>query len=299
VARIGAGTWQWGDRLGYWGYGREYTAADVSAAYRAARAAGVTLFDTAEVYGLGRSERMLGEFAAAEGPVNSPPVIATKFFPFPWRLSRKQLRRALRNSLRRLGAAKTDLYQTHFPLPPRSVSAWVDEIGAAVEEGLVKAVGVSNYGAESLRRAHETLARRGIPLASDQVGYSLLNRKPERNGVIDACRELGVTVIAYGPLGEGVLTGKYETRNLPLRRRVKMTVRRLPVRTQFIGLMREIGESHGGATPAQVALNWCCAKGAVPIAGIKTAAQAEDNFAALRWELAADEVTALDEASMR
>lgn len=301
VTRIGAGTWQWGDRTGYWGYGREYNANDVQESFQAARAAGVNLFDTAEVYGWGRSERLLAEFTGSEqeNGVTLAPVIATKFFPFPWRLTRRQLRSALRGSLKRLNAPKVDIYQTHFPFPPRSVKVWVDEIAAAIDEGLVRAVGVSNYGTDSLRRAHETLERRGISLATNQVGYSLLNRKPERNGVMETCRELGVTVIAYGPLGEGILTGKYEERKLPLRRRVKMKVRRLRTNPPVIATLREIGEAHDGASPAQVALNWCCAKGVVPIVGIKTAAQAMDNFNALNWSLTEEEVTRLDEASLR
>jgi aryl-alcohol dehydrogenase-like predicted oxidoreductase len=150
-----------------------------------------------------------------------------------------------------------------------------------------------------VKRAYEALDRRGLPLASNQVGYSLLNRKPERNGVLETCRELGVTVIAYGPLGEGILTGKYESKDPPLIRRVKWALRGFPALPPFIGLMREIGQQHGDASPAQVALNWCSAKGTVPIAGIKTAAQAKDNFAALEWQLTADEVAALDEATER
>ena len=306
ISRVGAGTWQWGDSL-YWGYGRAYTESDVEAAYAAAREMGVNLFDTAEIYGRGKSEKLLGRFTAADSnegePVSRgdrkklPPVISTKFFPWPWRLRRGQLRKALRGSLRRLGASHVDLYQTHFPLRPRSVETWVGEIADAHADGLVRAVGVSNYKAGHLRRAYELLDRRGIPLASNQIGFSLINRKAERNGVLAVCRELNVTVLAYGPIGEGILSGKYQSASPPLARRAQWFLRRRNRAPAFLGLMREIGERHGGASSAQVAINWCVAKGTVPLAGIKNRKQAEDNFAALGWRLDADEVQALDAAT--
>jgi aryl-alcohol dehydrogenase-like predicted oxidoreductase len=291
---MGLGTWAWGDRV-IWGYGNGYTDADLRAAFEASLAAGVNFFDTAEAYGWGRSERLLGQFIRAAG---RSVVVATKFVPYPWRLRRASLLRALRGSLDRLGMDQVDVYQIHLPLPPVSTEAWMDALADAVEAGLTRAVGVSNYNLTQMERAHAALTQRGVALASNQVEYSLLHRDPERNGVLTACHELGVTLIAYSPLAMGVLTGKYTPDNpMPGLRGRRFNRQRLARVEPLIELLREIGQAHGGKTPAQVALNWTIYKGAVPIAGAKNARQAEQNSGALGWELTADEVAALDAAS--
>lgn len=292
---LGIGTWQWGDKM-MWGYGGGYAVADLRGAFQSALAAGVHFFDTAEVYGMGRSERFLGQFIRESG-LEQKVVVATKFFPFPWRLTRRQLLTALRQSLQRLGLARVDLYQVHWPSPPVPVERWAEALAEAVEAGLTRAVGVSNYNAAQLRAAHAVLAKRGIPLASNQVHYSLLHREPERNGVLAACRELGVTLIAYSPLEQGVLTGKY-TPDHPLPGfRGRLYNRRLADIQPLIARLREIGAAHGGKTPAQVALNWLISQGTVPIPGAKNARQAEQNAAALGWRLTPEESTALSTLS--
>ena len=298
ISAIGAGTWQWGDRL-YWGYGREYGQDDLRAAFTDALDAGITLFDTAEIYGLGRSEKIIGRLLKERSSGSSAtPIIATKFFPMPWRLRRAALIRALRGSLRRLGLEKIDLYQVHWPMGPRDVAHWARALADAHDAGLVRAVGVSNYGVPQMLRAHDALAARGIPLSSNQVGFSLLNRSAERSGLLDAARELGVTVIAYAPLGEGLLSGKYSSeRPPPLLRRLRYARKWLPKLPPLIGLMREIGRAHGGATPAQVALGWCIANGTVPVPGVKRAEQARDAAAAMSLQLSPDEMAALDQAT--
>ncbi len=296
VSPLGLGTWQWGDTL-FWGYGKGYAESEIRAAFDASLAGGITFFDTAEVYGRGRSEQFLGRFI---GDRRDGLVIATKFMPLPWRLGKGQLVAALRGSLARLGLAQVDLYQVHWPFPPRPVEFWADALADAVQAGLTRAVGVSNYNADQIRRAHEVLARRGVPLASNQVEYSLLHRAPERNSLLDACRELGVTLIAYSPLAQGMLTGKYGPDNPPPGIRGRRFRREYLARIQpLIGLLREIGAAHGGKSPNQVALNWLICKGAVPIPGAKNARQAEENAGALGWRLTADEVAALDEVSAK
>ncbi len=294
ISPLGIGTWAWGDRF-FWNYGSDYNAEDVRAAFAAAVEAGINFFDTAEVYGMGRAERFLGELAAQTA--NSV-VIATKFFPFPWRVRRAAMKRALRLSLKRLGKESVDLYQIHFPWPPRSPDFWVRALGEMVQAGLTKAAGVSNFNAEQMRRAHAILAAQGIPLASNQVHYSLLHRAPETNGVLAACKELGITLIAYSPLEMGLLTGKYSPESPPRGIRSRRYSKAYLARIQpLIGLMREIGRAHGNKTPAQVALNWVICKGAVPIPGAKNARQAESNAGALGWRLTEEEITALDNAS--
>ena len=296
VHPLGTGTWAWGDRL-TWGYGRTYTADDVEDAFHASLTAGVTLFDTAEIYGPHTSERLLGQFIAAHG-AGASPLVATKYFPFPWRLGRGSVLRALRGSLRRLGLPQVDLYQIHWPSPLLPPETCADALADVVEAGLTRAVGVSNYSVAQMRRVHARLARRGVPLASNQVRYSLLHRAPESDGVLDACRELGVALIAYSPLAMGLLTGKYTPEHPPTGFRVRRYRGERLARIQpLLAELRTIGEAHDGKTPAEVALNWLICRGALPIPGAKTAQQAQDNAGALGWRLSPEAVARLDEAS--
>lgn len=302
ISALGIGTWAWGDSL-FWGYGKgTYTDTDLHQAFTTALENGINWFDTAEIYGRGRSEELLGRFVRRNQQPNyshiDGPVIATKFMPYPWRFRQDALHEALVQSLKRLGRSQVDLYQIHSPLPPRSVETWADALADAVEAKLTRTVGVSNYSTEQTRRTFTALARRNIHLAANQVEYSLLHRKPEDNGLLQMCRTHDITLIAYSPLGMGMLTGKYSPQNLP------NGVRRWQFRADYlarlqplIALMRRIGERHDGKTPAQIALNWVICKGAVPIAGAKNARQAADNAGALGWRLTAEEIFALDAAS--
>ena len=296
VSPLGLGTWQWGDYF-VWRYGQGYADDDLRAAFERSLEAGINFIDTAEIYGRGRAERLLGEFM---GSRREGLVVATKFMPLPWRWRRRCLFRALRGSLNRLGIPSVDLYQIHWPFRPRAVEVWADALGEAVAEGLTRAAGVSNFSADQMARAYETLKRRGVVLASNQVEYNLLNRRIEHNGVLECCRRLGVTIIAYSPLAKGLLSGKYGPSNPPpgLRRRMFHPAD-LEALQPLVGLMREIGQAHDGASPSQVALNWLLSKDVIPIPGAKNARQAAENAAALGWRLTGDEVKALDEASHR
>lgn len=290
---IGIGTWAWGDRL-VWGYGQGYSAEDVRQVFDASVEAGINLFDTAEVYGQGRSEQFLGEFVKT---TDRRIIIATKFMPFPWRLTKSSLLRALRASLKRLGLPQVDLYQMHQPLPPINVETWMAAMTEAVQAGLVREVGVSNYDRSWTQRAYDALAREGIHLAANQVEYSLIDRRIEKNGLLKLCQDLGVRVIAYSPLGMGLLTGKYTTDNPPRGFRGTAKGRLLAKMDPLMKLMKHIGSDHAGKTPAQVAINWTICKGTLPIPGAKTLTQAEQNAGAVGWRLTDDEVAALDEAS--
>lgn len=297
VAPLGVGAWSWGDRL-FWGYGGDYDVSDVAAAFWTSLNAGVTLFDTAELYGNGQSERILGRLARG---ATEPVVLASKFAPLPWRLSPRDVRKALEGSLERLGVERLDLYQVHWPFPLIGIDATMDALADAVAEGKVRAVGVSNYDAEQMRRAHAALARRGVPLASNQVEYSLLARRPESGGVLAACRELGVTLIAYSPLAMGLLTGKYGLDNRPGGARrfgPRFSTANLTAARPVLARLRTIGEAHGGKTPAQVALNWLIYQGALPIPGAKNARQAEQNAGALGWSISDAEADELSGATI-
>lgn len=293
---MGLGTWSWGDRL-FWGYGRGYRDEDIRQAYDASLEAGVFFMDTAEVYGQGRSETLLGKFLAE---TEQKVVVATKFMPYPWRLGRGSLKRALRNSLKRLGRASVDLYQIHWPFPPVQIEVWMDAMSEAVQAGLITAVGVSNYDRKQMQRAYDALIRQGVPLASNQVEYSLLDRRVEKNGLLKQCQEMGITLIAYSPLAMGMLTGKYTPENPPQGFRARRyQARYLAAMKPLIDQLKRIGSDHAGKTAAQVALNWVICKGAVPIPGAKTLAQAQQNAAALGWRLSEEEVARLDEVSDR
>ena len=285
VTPMGFGTWAWGDSI-FWGYGKDYGEMDLRLAFQAAVNNGITFLDTAEVYGLGKSEELIGKFIKE---TNATTQIATKYMPLPWRFRAEDVADAVTASLKRLKMPSVDLYQVHFPFPSfLSQEGLMNALADEVHQGRIKAVGVSNYSAEQLREAHRLLARRGVPLAVNQVRYSLITREIETNGVLAAARELGVTILAYSPLAQGLLTGKYTMSNPPT------GARSFDKRFQTAGLIKlqpvldklnELGEKYS-KTPAQVALNWLiCQPGVIPIPGIKTAAQVDQNAGAIGWEL--------------
>ena len=300
VAPLGVGAWAWGTKL-LWGYGGSYGREDAEGALRASLRSGVELVDTAEIYGNGASERIIGEILRSSD-LERKPVIATKFAPLPYRLDPRSLLRALDGSLRRLGLESVDLYQVHFPSPLLKIEGLMDALAEAVREGKTKAVGVSNYGASQMRRAHERLAAHGVSLASNQVRYSLLDRSPETGGVLDACRELGVTLIAYSPLAQGLLTGKYRpgVRPAGLARRFdrRFGAQGLKEVEPVVSTLERIARARG-KTPSQVALNWLITQqNVLAIPGAKNEAQALQNAGALGWSLSPEEVGELDQITL-
>ena len=302
VPALGVGIWSWGDTR-YWQYGQNYTREDVSRAYQACLNTGLNFFDTAELYGSGASERLLGECSRED---ERPIVIASKFAPFPYRFSARSLLQALDASLERLGVSQIDLYQIHWPYTFLKVNDLMDALAEAVRSGKVRTVGVSNYSAKLMHTAHARLARHDIPLASNQVHYSLLHRNPESNGVLDACRELNVALIAYTPLEQGLLTGKFRISNsnvtLPGRTRRLMSPNFRNSQRQkmepLLQTMETIGRIHA-KTSGQVALNWllCRDECVIPIPGARNEHQASENAGAIGWRLSPEEFAQIDLAS--
>jgi len=302
VSRLGVGAMTWGDPTGLsrlspakLAYGGPAGVEDERAALEASIAARVTLFDTAAMYSGGAAERRLGELARGREL-----QIATKFPP-SMRSRADDLPAALEASLVRLGRTTVDLYMHHYPTGRVSIPRLMALMADAVAAGKIRAVGVSNYSAEQLRQAHAALAERGIPLASIENGYSLLDRRVETNGVLESCRELGVTLIAYQPLASGTLTGKYAdgTRPTGLRRFMVRHFRRSgrEAVTPVVGLLREIGERHA-KSPAQVALRWLIEQGnVIPIPGAKNGRQAAANAEALSFVLGRDAIDELSHAT--
>jgi aryl-alcohol dehydrogenase-like predicted oxidoreductase len=296
IPPMGVGTWAWGDRStwGMGGYDTDLDLASIREAWDACLEAGVVLFDTAEVYGQGESERIIGRLLAEDPDRRAQVLVATKFMPSPWKVRVKaELLKSLRASLDRLGRPAVDLYQLHGPISSRSHSALADALAAAHTEGLLRAVGVSNYSGKEVRSIDDALRERGLRLATNQIEYSLLRRMPETGGLLASCRERGVRILAYSPLGQGRLTGKYSTANPPPGRR---TFSNHPMERvdAVVAELRRIGDSNDGRTPSQVALNWLIAKGVVPIPGAKNRRQAEENAGALGWRIDDDDIAALD-----
>jgi pyridoxine 4-dehydrogenase len=268
---------------------------------------GVTLFDTGDSYGTGKlngqSEKLLGRFAREYGGSNAENLcIATKLAAYPWRLSRNSMVAAARASAERLGRS-IDLVQLHWSTAnyaPWQENRLIDGLGDLVERGLVKGVGLSNFGPKRLKIAYKRLGDRGISITSLQVQYSLLSTYPVTElGLKDMCDRLGIQLIAYSPLCLGLLTGKYrKTTKLPKGARGWLFRSLIPASEPLIRTMEEISTARN-KTLSQIALNWCVAKGTIPIPGAKNITQARENLGALGWSLDAGEVAELDSVAAR
>jgi aryl-alcohol dehydrogenase-like predicted oxidoreductase len=256
------------------------------------------LFDTAEVYGGGESERIIGRLLAHDPSVRDQVVIASKFMPSPWKLAvTSALTSAAKASRDRLGVESIDLYQIHGPISLRSHEALAEALAEAHRQGLVKAVGVSNYSVKETHSMDAALRKRGVRLASNQIEFSLLRTMPVQSGLLECCRELGVVPLAYSPIGQGRLTGKYSAANPPPKSRNFSNHPMVQV-DKIVAELRRIGAANGDRTPSQVALAWLIAKGAVPIPGAKNRQQAEENAGALGWRLTDEDIAALDASAL-
>jgi aryl-alcohol dehydrogenase-like predicted oxidoreductase len=302
VPRMGLGVMTWGDAKGFarlhpakTAYGGAEGFEEEKRALEVSLEAGIDLFDTAAFYSGGASERRLGELVRGRDV-----LIATKF-PGGFSFKTEDLPKELEANLARLGRDSIDLYQHHFPAKGVSIPRLMDLLADALEAGKIKAIGVSNYSAEQMREAHAALARRGIPLASNQIEYSLLKRQPEVNGILDACKELGITLIAYSPLAGGALTGKYSAARKAsgLRRFMpNFSKKGMDALQPVINLLHQIGERYS-KTPSQVALRWLIENPIVlPIPGAKNSKQAMENAGALSFSLKPEEVEALSQATL-
>jgi aryl-alcohol dehydrogenase-like predicted oxidoreductase len=295
VTALGVGTWAWGDTL-FWAYGKDFGAKDIAEAFQASVDAGVTFFDTAEVYGFGESERLIGQFCKQ---TSHPVQIATKYFPLPWRWNRSAITDALTASLERLQTKQISLYQIHWPLEfLLKTKDFMEVLAEEVKKGRIQSVGVSNYSAAQMTLAHQYLSEKGIPLAVNQVPYSLLTRQIEQNGVLAKSKQLGVTILAYSPLAQGLLTGKYTSetvKSLQGARRIdpRFSPKGLQRLEPLFSTLKNLSDKYD-KTPAQISLNWLISQGnIIPIPGAKNANQAKQNAGALGWSLTPQEVELL------
>jgi pyridoxine 4-dehydrogenase len=301
--KMGCGTWAWGNRL-LWGYD-ESMDEQLQGVFNLCISSNVTLFDTGDSYGTGklngRSELLLGRFSQEYRGINQQDVcVATKLAAYPWRLTRQSMVAAGKASAKRLGR-NIDLVQMHWSTAnyaPWQEGALLDGLADLYEQGLVKGVGLSNYGPKRLKWVQKRFNERGIPISSLQVQYSLLSTYPVTElGLKDVCDELGIKLIAYSPLALGLLTGKYsENGNLPKGIRGLACKQLLPGMRPLLLCLQEIATSRN-KTISQVSLNWCISKDTIPIPGAKSVEQAQENIGALGWQLDAGEIGELDKAA--
>jgi aryl-alcohol dehydrogenase-like predicted oxidoreductase len=291
ISKIGLGTVQFGSMA--WGYGASYDQRESLAIVRRALELGVTLFDTAEIYSAGRSERILGH---ALGDDSESVFVATKLFPLlpgAWVVGNRAVA-----SAKRLGVSRLDLYQVHWPNPFLSDDTIMRGMRALQESELIDEVGVSAYSLSRWRSAEDALGRRVL---TNQVAYSLLQRSPERD-LLPFAESTGHVVIAFSPLAQGLLSGRYNSGNLPTNfRAVDPTFNRGHFEhiDELLGILKEVADAHS-ATSAQIALAWVIHQPAVAaIPGASSIEQLELNVAAAEIQLADDEYRALQTASAR
>ncbi|KAL3807164.1 hypothetical protein ACHAXA_011365 [Cyclostephanos tholiformis] len=323
ISSMGCGTWSWGNKL-LWDYDPSQDE-EIYRAYRVVRDAGVTMFDTADSYGTlelnGRAEILLGQFerryqeeksssktqfnfgkflgnSDADAKSNRQQV-ATKFAPYPWRITRGSLVQAARESLKRLEQDKLSVAQLHWSTAnyqPFQEGALWEGIADVYDAGLCEAVGISNYGPVQLSRFSVRMKERDVPIAIAQVQYSLMTAR--NNEILDACNDAGCRLISYSPLCLGLLTGKYDLDNLPRPGNPRRQLFRelLPGAQPLLGTLKAVAKEVG-KTPSQIAINWAICKGTVPIPGARNMAQAEENLGSVGWKLTNAAVAELDAAS--
>jgi myo-inositol catabolism protein IolS len=292
VSEIGVGMWQAGGTA----WGKDVRDLDCQKAMERAVELGIDLVDTAEAYGDGHSEQVVGKAVRTVGRDNV--FIATKVGGE--HLRPPDVERACRESLRRLGLKEIDLYQVHWPNPwsltpiPETMKA----LERLERQGKIRYIGVSNFAVRDLEEARAALSR--VDIVSDQVQYSLLHREPEA-GLVSYARREGIALLAWSPLAKGVLAGRYGPKRRP-RDAIRsdndlFKPHNLKAAAPLVSALRKIGRTHR-KTPAQVALRWLADHpGVIPIPGVKRPDQAEENAGAAGWTLTRTERAVLDRTS--
>ncbi|MBY8999620.1 MAG: aldo/keto reductase [Candidatus Heimdallarchaeota archaeon] len=262
---------------------------------------GINFFDTAEMYGFGRSESNLAKALRANGIDDKDVIVETKWNPLLRRA--RNMRRTINKRIRFLDGYTIDLYMVHQPISFSSIKTEMKELARLLEDNKIKSVGISNYNAEKMRKAHEELEKLGIPLAANQVNYSLVKRNIESNGILDTAKELGITITAYTPLAGGLLTGKLHNNPEALKKKFAMyrmvAKRNLEESIPLVETLTEISKAHD-VLPGQVALNWLVTyhdETVVTIPGATKAYQAKESAGAMAFNLTKAELEEIAEAS--
>jgi aryl-alcohol dehydrogenase-like predicted oxidoreductase len=306
ITPIGLGCMQFSQGSGFMGrmvwdaIGQEVITAVIAAALKA----GVNWFDTAEGYGNGMSEKSLAAGLAALGVAPGSVGIATKWWPLL--RTAGSIGATVDARIGALSPYPIDLHQVHQPISLSSIPAQMREMAKLVRARKVRAVGVSNFSARQMEQAHAALAAEGIPLASNQVRFNLLDRAIESNGILETARRLGITIIAYSPLAQGMLTGRFHdepslVKSLPRGRKLMggFSSEGLARTAPLIEELRAVAKAHGASVP-QGALSWTVnfhGKTVVAIPGATRPAQATASAAAIGMTLSEKELSGIDEAS--
>lgn len=290
IPQIAIGTWSWGGNAngGKMIFGNTLTAAELRPVFEKAVAAGFTLWDTAEVYGLGVSENILGEFMKEHSDI----VVSTKFFPKAFQKN-ESLGKSLAGSNQRLGIECPDIYWIHVPT---NVEKWTKELIPLLQSGALKAVGVSNHNLREIKQAQQILNDAGFKLAAVQNHFSLINRCSEKSGILEWCRENHVLFFAYMVLEQGALTGKFDEQH-PFKpftlRGITYSRRVLRKLKPLIDALREIGQQHE-ASPTEIAIAWALFKQTIPIIGITKEHYVDSLVKASNIVLSTSEVSELE-----
>jgi aryl-alcohol dehydrogenase-like predicted oxidoreductase len=304
ITPIGLGCWQFskrGNMAGkFWPSLEDEMILDI---VRISLEGGVNWFDTAEIYGNGNSEKMLSKSLTALGKNPGDVIVASKWWPM-FRFASNILK-TIDERIACLSPFPVDLYQVHQPYGFSSEVKEMEAMAKLVEAKKIRYVGVSNFSAKQMRSAWETLQKSGISLVSNQVQYSLLQRRIETNGVMDTARELGITIIAYSPLAQGLVTGKFHDnpellRNIGYRKYASMfKPKGLEKSRPTTELVKKLALKYE-VTPSQVALNWLInfhGETVVAIPGATKASHARENTGAMRFFLSPEDMQLLNEIS--
>jgi len=302
VSPIGLGCWQFSgsSMAAYWNSPPQEEINDI---VQVALEDGINWFDTAEMYGFGRSERALSVALQKTGKKNGDVIIATKWNPIMRTASTIAKTFPMRE--KHLAPFEIDLFQVHLPYSLSSVEAQMNAMADLLDANKIKTVGVSNFAEERMRRAQKALNARGYSLASNQVRYSLLDRKIERNGILAAAKELNISIIAYSPLAQGLLGGKYHNNpeaisRLPMMRRRSFRGRNEKSR-ELVEAIINIAQAYS-VSASQVALNWLVnyhGDTVVAIPGATRVEQARQNCAALAFRLKQEDMDRIERLSQR
>jgi aryl-alcohol dehydrogenase-like predicted oxidoreductase len=256
---------------------------------------GITLYDTAEGYGGGTSEKRLGRLLSR----NEDCIFMTKFLPAPWRCFHADLERAVRESCRRLQVSSIPIYLLHSPVHwLRDVEYWVESCAACHEKGLIQAMGLSNCNADQVRRAVSAGEKCGVKVVCNQVHYSLLDYNSAALQEMErACRELGVKIVAFSPIGQGLLTDGLTTDKWQHNKPAKMLRLKYDDLQPLRSLLSQLAKKYDKSM-AQVSLNWCIRHEVVPLVGCRSPQQARDSMGCLGWSLSTEDVQELDKLAL-
>ncbi|KAJ4128062.1 hypothetical protein NW768_008346 [Fusarium equiseti] len=297
ASNICIGAWPWGDKA-TWQYD-ETQLPDIIRAWKTLYEAGINFIDTAEAYGSGESERIVGELVR-DLPRDSF-VVQTKYFSTPLKAANfihptEAPIKSLKSSLGRMGLDYVDIYLVHGPIPPQSIAQIAEGMAQCVEQGLAHCIGVANYDVEDVQKINDELAKFNIPLATNQCEFNILRRYPELSGNIKKCQDSGMIFQSYSSLAQGRLTGKYSKDNPPPKSH-RFSSYNMEELEPVLETLKTVAERRGKSIAA-VALNYNISKGVLPVVGIRNVEQAKCAIEALGWRLTDTEMREIDKVSI-